>query len=66
MITVISWFSPNLLNNTNYNHGDEIDGDELKALFIVQELFTQGLNVIIKRVNDGIIIGVSDGGFGQR
>ena len=66
-IQIISWFSPSLLDNTNYKHGDLIDGNEDKALEIAGELFKSGLNVIIKRLGiNGYCIAVSNVNFCQR
>lgn len=66
-IQIIAWFSPKVLDSTNYNHGDIIDGDESKALEISAEIFRAGFNVMIRRAKDNEIwICVSDSGFGQR
>lgn len=66
MINVVSWFSPKLLDGTNYAHGENIEGDELNAFLIAEDLFKSGLNVMILRKASNILIAVSDGNFGQR
>lgn len=65
MITIISWFSPKLLDNTGYCHDQKID-DDTRIFSIAENLFNFKLNIMILKKDNNITICVSDGGFGQR
>jgi hypothetical protein len=65
-IVVYSWRGADLLEGKPYTHNQVLEGNEADAGRIAGELFALGLNVMLHRNADGIVVAVDNYRFTQR